>query len=76
MILIPEITLPTGEVYEDAFGVVELVEVTANLSLWTSPAQDEPIRWTPLPVYQIIPGQEDQDTVDALAAIGIPATIL
>ncbi len=76
MILIPEITLPTGEVYEDAFGVVDLNNTDANLSLWTSPAQNEPIRWTPLPVYQIIPGQEDQDTVDALAAIGIPATIL
>jgi len=76
MILIPEITLPTGEVYEDAFGVVDLVDTDANLSLWTSPAMDEPIRWTPLPVYTIVPRQEDQDTVDALAAIGIPASIL
>ncbi len=76
MILIPEITLPTGEVYEDAFGVVDLINTDANLSLWTSPAKDEPIRWTPLTVYTIVPGQEDQDTVDALAAIGIPASII
>lgn len=76
MILIPEITLPTGEVYENAFGVVELVETTANLALWTSPDLKEPIRWTPLAIYTIVPGQEDQDTVDALAAIGIPASIV
>lgn len=76
MILIPEITLPTGEVYEDAFGVVETIDTDANLALWESPAQKNPIRWTPLNIYQIVPGQEDQDTIDALAAIGIPASIL
>jgi len=76
MILIPEITLPTGEVYEDAYGSIDLNGTNANLSLWSDRVLTDPIRWTPLTIYTIVPGQEEQETVDALAAIGIPSSIV
>ena len=75
-LLINTITTSTGEVFENAFGVVETTGTQANLALWINPEMSEPIRWSPFPGYTITPGQEDQETVIKLAGIGVTATIV
>ena len=71
------ITDMQGVTYENTYGVVELSGNNANLAVWTNAEQTQGLNTTVLGgVYEVDPAQADADTVAALAAVGITATII
>lgn len=66
-----------GNEFTNAYGIVETIGTDANLGVWTDSSKEAPVRFAGLNgVYEVTEGNEEQDTVAALAAVGITATII
>lgn len=69
------ITDRDGNTFTDAYGVVETVGTDANLGVWTDSSMLTAIRFDGLGgIYQVVEGQEEDDTIAILATHDITAT--
>ncbi len=66
-----------GNTYTNCFGIVETAGTSANLAVWEDHTMAAPVNFAGLGgVYQVTEGNEEADTITALAAVGVTATII